>query len=482
MPTDQMPTALYVDGERRDPAGDETIPVVNPTTEEELAAVPVATGAEVDEAFGAARRAQDDWRLRPAHERAQLVRDIGAALADNADELAGMLVDEVGKPRRTAEGELVGSQSLAEYMSEWATRIEGDIVPSESRRESIHLQRHPHGVVAAITPWNYPVAVTVRKIAPALATGNTMVVKPSEVTPLSVMRMVEIIDEAVDLPDGVLNLVTGGGEVGSRMVTHEQTDFVTMTGSRETGKIIMEQAAERLTPVSLELGGKAPAIVMADADIDEAVEDILTARITNTGQVCTCAERIYVESSVAEAFTDKYVDAMESVRLGDPRDDAQMGPQVSAAELEKTSTAVDRARAEGATVRTGGERPVGEFPRGYYYEPTVLTDVTQDMDIIQNEVFGPVSPIVEVEDVDQAIEYANDSRYGLSSYLFTDDYQTAMRVAEDLQFGETYINRTLGESWHGHHIGWKESGLGGEDGKYGALKYTQLKSVYHNYE
>ena len=476
------PAPLYVDGEHRDPAGAETISVVNPTTEAELAAVPVATGSEVDKAFDAARRAQDDWRLTPAHERAELVREIGTVLENNADELAELLVDEVGKPRRTADGELAGAQSLAEYMSEWATRIEGDIVPAESRRESIHLQRHPHGVVAAITPWNYPIAVTVRKLAPALVTGNTVVVKPSEVTPLAVMRMIELVDEEADLPGGVLNLVTGGGEVGSRMVTHEQTDMVTMTGSRETGKVIMEQAATRLTPVSLELGGKAPAIVLADADLDAAVEDILTARITNTGQVCTCAERVYVASDVYDEFAEKYADAMSAVELGDPREDAEMGPQVSAAELEKTTSAVDRAREEGAKIRTGGSRPSDRFSKGYYYEPTVVTDVTQDMNIMQREVFGPVSPIMEVDSVEEAVEYANDSRYGLSSYLFTENYGTAMRVAEDLQFGETYINRTLGESWHGHHIGWKESGLGGEDGKYGALKYTQLKTVYHNYE
>jgi lactaldehyde dehydrogenase/glycolaldehyde dehydrogenase len=474
-------TPLYVDGERRDSESAETTPVVNPTTEETVAEVPAVTADEVDEAFAAARAAQRDWARRPAAERGDAVRALADVAERHADELAELLVTEVGKPRRTADGEVAGGVDLARYTAGWDRRIEGDILPADGRDESIHLQRQPHGVVAAITPWNYPLTVTIRKLAPALVTGNTLVVKPSEVTPLAVMRFVELLDEADALPDGVVNLVAGGGDVGERLVTHDETDMVTMTGSRETGKAIMRAAADRLTPVSLELGGKAPAIVAADADVEAAVEDVLTARITNTGQVCTCAERVYVHSDVAEEFVDRYTDAMAAVELGDPREDAQMGPQVSARELEKTERAVDRAREQGATVRTGGARPTDRFPRGYYYEPTVLSDVDQGMDVVREEVFGPVTPVVEVDSLEQAIAYANDSRYGLSSYVYTTDYRTAMRAAEDLEFGETYINRTLGESWQGHHIGWKESGLGGEDGKYGVLKYTQLKTVYHDY-
>lgn len=250
--------------------------------------------------------------------------------------------------------------------------------------------------------------------------------------------------------------------------------------------LIANTAAESLIPASLELGGKAPAIVWKDADLDAAVDDFITARISNTGQICTCAERIYVHSEVAEEFTEKFVAAAEDVTLGDPRDDPDMGPQVSESELESTHEAVEKATDEGARVLTGGNLPEGEeFENGYWYTPTVLTDVTQDMEIIQEEVFGPVSPIVEIDSMDQALEYANDSEYGLSSYLFTNNYRLVNRIADELEFGETYINRTLGEEAQGHHIGWNNSGLDGsdgEDGKYRFLKYTKLKTLYHNYE
>ena len=481
--TELVERPLYIDGEWLESSGDETIPVENPTTEEIIADVPSAGPSDVEHAIEAAQRASFDWARRPAKERGQFVRRIGEVLEAKADEVAELIVDEQGKPRKSAGGEVESAVEMAEYMSEWARRIEGDILPGDSRRETIHIMRRPHGVVAAITPWNYPVAVFMRKIAPALVTGNTVVAKPTEVTPLAVLRVAELIDEGVELPDGVFNLVTGAGEVGERLVTAQGTDMITMTGHADTGKEIMRTAADQLKPVSLELGGKAPAIVWKDADIDEAVDHVLTARVTNAGQVCTCAERIYVHSDVASEFQSKFVDAAEGIRMGDPREDPDMGPQVSSAELEKTERAVERATEQGARVVTGGRRPDGErFERGYWYEPTVLSEVTQDMDIVHEEVFGPVSPILEIDSLEEAIEFSNDSKYGLSSYVYTNDYRTAMRLAEDLEFGETYVNRTLGESKQGHHIGWKQSGMGGEDGKYGVLKYTQLKTVYHNYE
>jgi lactaldehyde dehydrogenase/glycolaldehyde dehydrogenase len=270
------------------------------------------------------------------------------------------------------------------------------------------------------------------------------------------------------------------------MVSDETVDMVSMTGSTGVGRGIAQTAAESLIPASLELGGKAPAIVWEDADIDSAVEDLITARISNTGQICTCAERIYVHSAVAEEFTEKYVAAMEDITIGDPREDPDMGPQVSESELESTREAVETATEEGARVLTGGNPPEGEeFENGYWYTPTVLGDVTQDMEIIQDEVFGPVAPIVEIDSMDQALEYANDSEYGLSSYLFTNNYRLVNRIADELDFGETYINRTLGEEAQGHHIGWNNSGLGGsdgEDGKYGFLKYTKIKTLYHDYD
>lgn len=475
--------SLYIDGDWHEGDDRNTSTVVDPTTEEIIAAVPSATDADVDKAAEAAATAQDDWEARPAVERGDFLREIATVIDDHSDELVNLLVEEQGKPIETARGELAGTVERAEYTAEWDRRIEGDIVPSDSRQESIHLRRQPIGVVGAIVPWNYPVGLFMRKVAPALVVGNTIVLKPSETTPITTLRMMELINEHVDLPDGVLNLVTGAGEVGGRLVTTPATDMITMTGSVATGKMIMRQAADDLTRVSLELGGKAPAIVWKDADIDEAVEDILTARVTNAGQVCTCAERVYVHSAVAETFREKYVDAADRLTVGDPRENPDMGPQVSQSALEKTKHAVQEAREEGSIALIGGEQPTGdEFDTGYWYEPTVLTDVDQGMEIVQEEIFGPVTPIVEIDSLEEVIKYANDSRYGLSAYVFSDDYRKIMQTVEELQFGEIYVNRSLGEALQAHHVGWNESGIGGEDGKYGVLKYTQLKTVYHNYE
>lgn len=475
---DGVVSRLYVNGDWVDPSGDEAIPVLNPATEEQIAKVQSASRRDVEAALDAAQDAKGEWKRTPARERGARLREISQVLREHVDPLAELVSLEQGKPLNQAEGEIVESADLVQYMAEWDRRIEGDILPGDSRGESVHLVRHPHGVVSAIIPWNYPVAVFVRKLAPALVTGNTLVAKPSEQTPLATLKLIELIDEHVDLPDGVVNLVTGAGDVGELLVTAEQVDMVTMTGHVETGKAIMRQAADALTKVSLELGGKAPVIVWKDADTDAAVEKILTARMANSGQVCTCAERVYVHSSIGGEFIEKLERAVADLELGDPFESPDMGPLVSEEQLSKTESAVERVHNQGGSVIVGGE---GLAESGYWYQPTLVTDVSQEMEIMQQEVFGPVLPVMEVDSVDEALAFANDSKYGLSSYVYTEDYRLAMQFAEELEFGETYINRSIGELWQGHHIGWNESGMGGEDGKYGLLKYTQLKTVYHNY-
>jgi lactaldehyde dehydrogenase/glycolaldehyde dehydrogenase len=355
------------------------------------------------------------------------------------------------------------------------------VVPGSERRQSINLLRKPYGVVAGIIPWNFPISVFVRKFSPALVTGNTAVIKPSELTPLTTLELMDVIDRAVALPPGVLNVVPGDGSVGAGLVDDPRVDYVTMTGNVDTGKAIMRNAADDLTRVSLELGGKAPAIVCADADLETAVENIVASRTINAGQVCTCVERVYVHADVREEFERRLTRAMAAIEIGDPRADPDMGPQVSAAELEKTQAAVRRAVEQGATVATGGEAVEDPpLPTGHWAQPTVLTDVAQEMDVVHEEVFGPVAPVIEVESAEQAVRFANDSRYGLSSYVFTEQYREAMRIAADLEYGETFVNGS-GGAQQGHHIGWKESGMGGEDGRHGAMKYTQIKSVYHNF-
>jgi lactaldehyde dehydrogenase/glycolaldehyde dehydrogenase len=479
--TDIAEAGLYVDGCWREARGSPH-PVINPATESTIVEVQSATAQDISAALAAAQAAQRDWGRAPGGVRGKLVGGIAEVIRANADALARALTAEVGKPLAAAYGELEWAANYAQYMAGWDRRIEGEIVQSDNADETIHLLRVPVGVVAAITAWNFPIALFVRKVAPALVTGNAVVVKASEVTPLSTAKLVHMLADTLELPRGVLNLLAGGPEVGRALVRNPATNMVSFTGHRDTGKAVMAEAAQNLTRVSLELGGKAPAIVWADADLGRAVDAISTARHTNSGQVCTSAERVIVHSAVYDEFVERYTERAASLRLGDPMTDVDLGPLVNQSQYAKAAHAVDRAVADGATLVTGGGRPRGDqFARGYWFEPTVLVDVRRDMDVMREEVFGPVTPIVRARSFEEAFGIANESRYGLSAFVFTSDYRTAMRAASDLDFGELYINRSHGEQVQAHHSGHKESGLGGEDGKHGVLRYTQLRSVYHYY-
>ena len=430
----------------------------------------------------AAKAAQREWALTPAPARGAFVRAAADLIKQNRELLARLVSQEVGKPLEQAYGEIDFAEGFLRYNAEWDRRLEGEVLPADSKGETVHLLRVPLGVVAAICPWNFPLAVLCRKLGPALVTGNTVVIKASEISPLSTMVFVQLIHKQLKLPPGVINLVTGAGPVGQALVDDPLTSLVSFTGHRDTGRAVMIRAAANFTRVSLELGGKAPAIVWKDADLDLAVRAILAARHTNCGQVCTAAERVLVHESLLKQFTDRYVTAARALKVGDPFKGADMGPLVSDAQFRKTSAAVELARKEGATVLTGGGRPDGAaYESGYWFAPTVLGNVTPDMSVMIEETFGPVTPIVGIKSIEQAVEIANKSRYGLSAYLFSRDYGTVMRTVNDLDFGEIYINRTLGESIHAHHAGYKESGMGGEDGRWGLLRYTQIKTAYHHY-
>lgn len=459
-----------------------SIDVIDPAREEIISSVPSSTDEEVREALRAARGAQHEWAQTPIVQRGDYLRAIADVFAASADALAESLVKEVGKPMAQANAEVQFALGFLRYNADWDRRLEGEILPGDVAGETIHLLRAPLGVVAAICPWNFPLAVFCRKIAPALLTGNTVVAKPSEVTPLTTIVAMDLINDRIGLPPGVLTLVTGAGDVGATLVELDLTALVSFTGHRDTGKEVLTAAARNLTRVSLELGGKAPAIVWKDADLDVAVPAIVAARHTNAGQVCTSAERVLVHRDVLEAFTERYVHAVERLTLGDPTGAVDMGPLVSAEQLDKTESAVGRAIEEGAVVVSGGGRPEGSvFAKGYWYTPTVLTKVEPGMRVMIDETFGPVTPIIGVDSLEEALRIANDSRYGLSAYVFSQDYSTIMRAVDELQCGEIYINRTLGESIHAHHSGFKESGTGGEDGKWGLLRYTQIKTAYHHY-
>lgn len=472
---------LFVGGVWRRASGD-AITVVNPTTEEAIASVPSATADDVDDALAAAQEAQRDWGRAPGGVRGAVVGAIGDVLRKNATELAELQATEVGKPVAIAYAEVAAAAQLADYMAGWDRRIEGEIVQSDVADEVIHLMRVPVGVVAAVTAWNAPVALMIRKIAPALVAGNAVVVKPSEVAPLSSIALVRMIAEEVELPTGLLNLVPGGAETGQALARNVRTDLISLTGHRDTGKKVMADAAANLTRVSLELGGKAPVIVWADADLDVAVQAVALARHFNSGQVCTSAERVFVHESVFDSFVERYTAMVSYLRVGDPFGEVDLGPLVSAEQQRKTLSAIERSTAQGARVVLGGGKPDGEaFIRGYWVAPTVLVDVDPSMDVMREEVFGPVTPIAKVSTLDEAFELANDTRYGLAAYIFTADYRTAMRAANEFAFGELYVNRSIGEQVQGHHSGHKESGFGGEDGKHGLLRYTQMRAVYHNF-
>lgn len=471
---------LYIDGEFVTSKG-EMKAVTNPATGEVLSNVPLATKDEVLRAIDAAERAQLDWEKLPAIERAEYLKKMAVKIRENEQHLAETITKEQGKLISLAKVEVNFTADYLEYMAEWARRIEGEIIPSDRPNEHIFLFKKPIGVTSGILPWNFPFFLVARKMAPALVTGNTAVIKPSTDTPNNAYEFAKIIDE-VGLPKGVFNLLSGSGSVvGNELSRNEKIGMVSFTGSVETGSEIMKAAAENIVKVNLELGGKAPAIVMNDADLDLAVQAIKDSRIINNGQVCNNAERIYVHEDVADEFVEKLAAAMKDTKIGDPIDEStEMGPIINEDSMKNIESLVESAVAEGGKVVTGGKRV--DFGTGCFYEPTVITNVKQDSDIVQKEVFGPVLPVITFKDLDEAIELANDSEYGLTSSFYSQNLDLAMRVCKELKVGETYINRENFEALQGFHAGWRKSGIGGADGKHGLEEYLQTHVVYLQYD
>lgn len=466
----------FIDNQFVDSEGGATIEVRNPATHELLGVVPASTPADVDRAVEAARRAQPAWEKLPAIERAGHLRRIANKLRDNKERLAQTITLEQGKILDLARVEVDFTANYMDYMSEWARRIEGEIIPSDRPGETIFLHRKPIGVTAGILPWNFPFFLIARKMAPALITGNTIVIKSSEETPLNAVEFAEIVAEC-GLPAGVFNLVSGAGNTGAALSAHKDVGLVSFTGSVQTGIRIMETAARNLTRVNLELGGKAPAIVLADADLDLTAKALHASRVLNTGQVCNAAERVYVQRGVANALAEKLAALMAETRYGNPMAEQglHMGPLVNKVGLDKVAALVDSARQQGAEILTGGKVAGRE---GFHYEPTVLMGCRSDMDVMTKEIFGPVLPVQIVEDLDEAIALANDSEYGLTSSIFTRDLNAAMKATRELRFGETYINREHFEAMQGFHAGRRKSGIGGADGKHGLYEYTETHVVY----
>ncbi|WP_462325561.1 aldehyde dehydrogenase [Desulfoplanes sp.] len=454
------------------------IEVENPYTGKIMALAPQGDETDARDALEAARKAQGAWAAKPAIERASFLKKMADAIRQNRVALAETLASEQAKVLPLAQVEVDVTAEYFDYYAGWARIYQGEVIQSDRPKEDILLYRQPIGVVAGICPWNFPLFVMARKVAPALLTGNTIVVKPSSETPATTLAFAELAAQ-LDIPAGVLNIISGkGSTLGETLVSSPITGMVTLTGSVQAGSRIIAATAENITKCSLELGGKAPAIVCADADIDLAVKAVVASRVIFSGQVCNCAERVYVEQPIAEEFTAKLVDAMEAVTWGDPFADAtpDMSCQVSRDQQTKIQGMVERAKQAGAQVLCGGGIPDTET--GYFFEPTVLGGCEQDFGVVQSEVFGPVLPVLTFSDLDEAIDLANDCEYGLTSSIYTANIGNAFEAINRLKFGETYVNRENFEAMQGFHAGWRKSGIGGADGKHGLYEYLQTHIAY----
>ena len=468
---------MYINGRFVEARSGRWIDVLNPSTEEVVSRQPEGTIEDVDEALDAARAAQKAWAALPAIERAKYLNRLADGVRKRRDSFIDIIMREQGKTRTWATVEVDVTADYFDYMASFARQIEGEVIPSDRKGETIILTRRPIGVVAGILPWNFPFFLIARKAGASLIAGCTIVLKPSQLTPENCCEFAHVVEES-GLPAGVINIVTGKGSVvGNAMAESAKTDIVSVTGSVSAGQSIMAAASQNITKVSLELGGKAPAIVFPDADIEKAAQWIVDSRIGNNGQICNNAERVYVHRSVKDKFTEILVSKMKAVKVGDPcKDDTvDMGPLVEKKALESVMAKVEHAIAQGATVLCGG-KPLGG--KGYFYPATVLGNCTQDMDIVHEETFGPVLPIVEFDNIDQVIAWANDVEYGLASAVYTKDIDTAARVCRELEFGETYINRENFEAIQGFHAGVKKSGIGGADGKHGIEEYLVTHVTY----
>ncbi|MHB9012390.1 MAG: aldehyde dehydrogenase [Ignavibacteriaceae bacterium] len=455
------------------------IKVFNPCTEEVIALVPRGTQKDADLAIAAAKEAQFEWSMKTSVDRASFLKKMANVIRNNRAFLANTLAKEQAKVMSLAQVEIDVTAEYYDYYAGLARSYEGEIIPSDRLGEQIFLHKFPIGVVVGICPWNFPFFVMARKVAPSLLTGNTAVIKVSNETPLTCFEFAKLLKE-VDLPKGVLNIVCGfGHEIGEALTNNKDVGIISLTGSVESGHKVMAAASKNITKVSLELGGKAPAIVCKDADLDLAVKAIVASRVIYSGQVCNCAERVYVEEEVYDKFITKLIPAMKAVKVGNAYkdEDIDMSSQINKTQLDKIHGMVEKAVAEGAEIVLGGKKN-SNFSKGYYYEPTVIVRVGQNFEIMQKEIFGPVLPVMKVKDFDEALKFANDSEYGLTSSVYTNDINKVLKATKELKFGETYFNRENFEAIQGFHAGWRKSGIGGADGKHGLEEYLQTKIIY----
>ncbi len=473
---------LLIDGKWVDAESGKTFTSPNPSTGQTLAEVAEADKADVDKAVAAARRAfEGKWGKMSARDRGRLLYKLSQLIESKSPELAALETADNGKPiRESSYVDLPQVVENFEYFAGYATKIEGETIPVPGEMFNYTL-RQPLGVCGQIIPWNFPLLMAAWKLAPALAAGNTVVLKPAEQTPVTAMELGKLFQEA-GFPDGVVNIVPGYGETaGAALASHPGIDKIAFTGSTEVGKIIARTAAENLTKVSLELGGKAPNIVFADADIEQAVSGAMMGIFFNQGQVCCAGSRLFLDERIKDEFLERFKERAEKVVVGDPMDkNTLMGPQVSSEQLDRIKGYVDIARGEGATVLTGGGSPQleGDFKQGYFFQPTIFSEVKNQMRVAQEEIFGPVTSVITFTDEKDLIREANETVYGLSAGIWTKDITRAHRFAKDIHAGTVWINTFNMFNAASPFGGFKQSGYGREMGKHALELYTHVKSVW----
>ena len=475
-----MSYQMWINGEYTPGSSGKFIEVRNPATEEIIDTAPAANAADVELAVSAAQAAFPAWKRLPSAQKADLLHEVAFKLTQRTDEFARLLTLEGGKPFVENRDEMGWSAACFRYYAEIGRNARGRVIPSVEESQLAMVLKEPYGVVAAIVPWNYPILLMAWKVAPALAAGNTIVLKPSEMTPLSTLLFAELFE---NLPLGVVNVVSGyGKECGEPLVLDPRVRVIAFTGSLATGQRIAQLVAPQMKKLHLELGGKDAFIVAEDADLDVAVPGVAWASLLNAGQVCTSTERVYVHESIAPAFVDRITEYARGLHLGsglDPNTD--IGPIIGETYRAKIESQIEAARAQGATILTGGQRPP-QFERGYFYEPTVLTNVNHSMAIMREETFGPAIPIMTYRTFDEAISLANDSKYGLGANLYSHDPIKVKRFFEEVEAGTLWINDPLTDNDAGPFGGFKMSGMGRELGEEGLDEFRETKHVHWDFE
>ncbi|WP_338754810.1 NAD-dependent succinate-semialdehyde dehydrogenase [Bacillus sp. FJAT-52991] len=465
---------MYINGEWID--NDKKIEVVNPAINEVIATVPEGGREEAEQAATAAYEAFKTWSKLTAAERAHYLNEWYRLIDENKEEIGKIMTEEQGKPLPEAIGEVGYANSFISWYAEEGKRIYGETIPASHPRKRLFVQKEPVGVMAAITPWNFPAAMITRKVAPALAAGCTAVIKPAEQTPLTAIRLVELAEEA-GIPKGVINLVTGDPKaIGEAWMKDGRVRKISFTGSTEVGKLLMRGAADTMKKVSFELGGHAPFIVTANANIEKAAQHLIASKFRNAGQTCVCANRVYVHESIEAEFAEAFKQEVAKLKMGNGLDEGiTVGPLIDEQAVAKVVSQLEDAKQKGAKIIAGGNK--GEGLKGYFVEPTVIMNVTDDMLCMNEETFGPLAPVTTYQTTEEVVERANNSPYGLAAYVFSENITEAIDIAEGLEYGIIGLNDGLPSVAQAPFGGYKESGLGREGGHYGIEEYLEVKYI-----